>query len=199
LSGIVEFFQLVVLFAVIFDPPASFMVFVSALPHATNREKKLIAAYAVSLAFSLSFLVLLFGERLLYLFSTSIDEFRIAGGIILGILGIRMVLGSPLMNLDKEKKTSGNAVAAIIATPLLTGPAAITTIIIASGDFGILLTGLAVFTVLALTGAMFYFSSFFEKVLSRTAVQIISTILGLITISWGVSMITTGIKAIFFL
>ena len=122
---IVELLQLILLFFVIFDPPASFAVFISASSHMRLASKRKMASLAVLVAAGLSFLVLFFGESLLYVFSTTIDEFRIAGGIILLMLGIRMSLGLPLLHMDSLNGNSGKAIASLIGTPLLTGPAGI--------------------------------------------------------------------------
>jgi multiple antibiotic resistance protein len=188
-----ELIQLIVLFAVIFDPLASLALFIRA--SANEKNVNMLALYAVAVAAVLSFGVLLFGERLLGLFSTTISEFRIGGGIILLLLGIKMSLGAPLANMDGIEGNSSRAIAAIIGTPLLTGPAAITAIIVARADFGILSTGLAIAIVLAGTALLFIQAKHLAR--RKTFVQISSTFLGLVTISWGVKFIITGLKAMF--
>lgn len=187
--------QLTILFFVIFDPLASLIVFITASANMNKKERRLTATLAVLVAASLSFLVLLFGQNLLNLFSTTVDEFRIAGGIILGILGVKMALGLPLTHMKEVKNSSGRAIASIIGTPLLTGPATITTIIISVHDYGRLLTGLAVAIVLFLAAIIFYLSEIVNK-LGKTAIQVMSTILGLITLAWGVKFVANGLLAI---
>ncbi|MBS3169561.1 MarC family protein [Candidatus Woesearchaeota archaeon] len=186
------FYQLVVLFFVIFDPLASFVVFMVATRKMETRQRKITALLAVGVAASLSFLVLFFGETLLELFNTKIPEFQIAGGIILGILGVKMVLGYSLMDVEKLKDNSGWALASIIGTPLLTGPAAITSIILSAHEYGKSITGLAVGVVLLGTAVLFYNAERLRKILGKILIQVISTILGLITLSWGVKYILQG-------
>lgn len=188
--------QLVVLFFVIFDPLASLIVFTVASANMDKKERKITAALAVLVAAILSFLVLFFGQNLLNIFSTTIDEFRIAGGIILGILGVKMALGLPLTHMDDAKNSSGRAIASIIGTPLLTGPAAITAIIIAVNDYGTFVTGQAIAIVLGISAMIFCFAHIINK-LGKTTIQVMSTLLGLITLAWGVKMITSGLLTIF--
>lgn len=188
--------QLVILFFVIFDPLASLIVFITASAGMSREDRRLTATLAVLVAASLSFLVLMLGQNLLSLFSTNIDEFKIAGGIILGILGVKMSLGLPLTHLDDVKHSSGRAIASIIGTPLLTGPAAITAIIISVNDYGRILTGIAIAIVLGVAALIFCFSHLVNK-LGKTAIQVTSTLLGLITLAWGVKLITNGLLAIF--
>ena len=186
--------QLVVLFFVIFDPLASFVVFLAATAKMKETDKKRTAMLSVAVAAILSYVVLFFGNTLLTLFNTSIENFRIAGGIILVMLGIKMTLGLSLVNTEKDSKdNSVRAIAALIGTPLLTGPAAISSIIIAVNDYGFFITGLAITIIMAATAAMFYESFRFKRFLSPTTIQVLSTILGLVTLAWGVEFIRVGL------
>ncbi len=187
------FFQLLVLFFVIFDPLASFVLFSVATHKMTSIQRKTTAIIAVSVATTISFLVLFFGQTLLDLFNTKIVEFQIAGGIILGILGVKMVLGYSLVDVDRVEGDSSWAIASIIGTPLLTGPAAITSIILSVNDYGTFTTGLAVGVVLLGTAVLFYNAERMTKVLGKTMIQVTSTILGLITLSWGIKYILAGL------
>ena len=185
--------QLVVLFFVIFDPFVSLAVFTTATQKMDRKERKKTAFLAVAVAGIISLAVLLLGQKLLSLLSTSIDDFRVAGGIILGLLGIKMVWGQSLADTDSLKKGTGRAIAAIIGTPLLTGPAAITSIMIAATDYGRLIPGLAVAIVLGISAVMFYHANLIQKALGKTTLQVVSTLLGLITIAWGVKFIRMGL------
>ena len=190
-----ELVQLVILFFVIFDPPASLLVFFTSTRTLTHAERTRTGIYAVLIAAGLSFTVLFAGEALLALFNTSIDEFRIAGGIILALLGIRMTFGSPLLNIEHSKNNKGMALSALIATPFLTGPAAITAIIVSTRDFGYFLTSASITIVLCVTALMFHFSEFFNRT-GKTPIQVLSTIFGLVTLSWGVRFVIDGLKAL---
>ncbi|MFH1506753.1 MAG: MarC family protein [archaeon] len=187
--------QLIILFFVIFDPPASFAVFVAGTRNMTVVEKRKTAVYAVLFAAILSLVFLLFGEQVLQLFTTNINEFKVAGGIILGILGVKMALGHTIVD-TKSSDGEKRAVAAIIATPLLTGPAAITAIIISVHDFGMVLTGVAVAVVLIATALIFFTAEKINKLGGKTTIQMVSTILGLITLAWGVKFVMAGLQAI---
>jgi multiple antibiotic resistance protein len=117
---------------------------------------------------------------------------RVAGGVILGILGIKMALGHSLTDTEKIRGNS-KALASIIASPLMTGPAAITTIIITAHDYGMLLTGIPMSVVLLLSLAILYASSWVVKRIGETSIQVMSTMMGLITIAWAVMFIKTGL------
>ena len=185
--------ELIVLFLVIFDPLASFAVFLAATEGLSDREKRGIAVQAVLVAVALSLAVLLLGDRLLALFSLELRDFRVAGGIILGILGIKMTLGEPLTDVDKLRHNSGRAIAAIIGSPLLTGPAAITAIIVATHDHGRAVTGAAIAIVLGGTALLFLVGATLRRYLGTTTVHVLTTFLGLVTIGWGVYFVRAGL------
>src|SRR3989338_1926461 len=187
------FFQLLVLFWVIFDPWASFVVFTVATSSMQEKERKKTATIAVAVAAMISLLVLLLGQGFLELFNMNIKEFQVAGGIVLGVLGLKMVLGQSLVDVERVKGDSTWAIASIIGTPLLTGPAAIMTIIVSVSNYCRIVTGLAISIVLLGTALLFYNTKRAYRLLGRTAIQVISTILGLITLAWGVKYVLQGI------
>ncbi len=188
--------QLIVLFAVIFDPLASLVVFVIATASMEPTERRVTASLALLVAAGLSFIVLILGPSVLTVLNTSIDEFRVAGGIVLGILGLKMALGLPIANTEGVRGNSAKAIAALIGTPLLTGPATITTIIVTVTDYGAAVTGLAIAIVLAGTAVLFYNAERITRKLGHTAIQVTSTILGLVTLAWGVKFVAEGLLAI---
>jgi multiple antibiotic resistance protein len=159
-----------------------------------KKDKLRVALYATGVAMLVSAIFLLFGNEFLSLFSTNMNDVKVAGGILLGILGIKMALGLETENEEtKSGKSSKMAIASLIGTPLLTGPAAITTIIITAHDYGKAVTGLGVFIVLLSAGLLFLILSRIPKKINKTPLQVMSTILGLITLAWGVNFIRTGL------
>lgn len=184
--------QLVILFFVIFDPFVSMSVFFTATKELRNMERHKIAFWAIFVATIISVIFLLFGQETMTFMHISLTDLQAAGGIILALLGIKMALGHSLGETDKFSKTNAKAIAAIIGTPLLTGPAAITTIIISVAQYGIATTSLAVGIVLAFTALLLYFSPWLSKVLGKNATQVISTLMGIITLAWGIMFIKAG-------
>jgi len=185
--------QLVILFTVIFDPLSSFAVFTASTATMTAAEKKKTALYAVLAAAAMSYTILLVGAPLLNLFSVSISDFKIAGGIILAIFGIQMTIGQSMGDGGIKNASSVPAVAAIIATPLLTGPAAITAIIAAVNDYNIYVTGVAITIVLLITAAMFSLPTKVINKIGKTPIQFMSVIMGMITLAWGIRFIKDGL------
>ena len=169
----------------------SMALFFSATKDLISKERTKIAIISVSVAAALSALFLIFGTNVLAIMHIELKDFQVAGGILLILLGIQMAIGKA--NEDKYSHQNAKAVAAIIGTPLLTGPATITTIIISKTNSGILLTGLALLIVFSFTFLLFYFSPKITKYLGPNITQVITTLLGMVTISYGVIFIRTGL------
>ena len=184
--------ELFILFLVIFDPLASFAVFLAATRELPPARRRAIALEAVGLAAGISLAVLIFGEHLLILFQVTLDDFRVASGLLLAILGLKMTLGESLTPVERGNQPE-RAIAAIIATPLLTGPAAITAIIVCLHDYGRAATGTAVALVMGLTALLFIIGGHLQRFLPQVVVQVLSTFLGLVTIAWGVRFVRTGL------
>ncbi len=185
--------SLIILFFVIYDPLLSIPFFLNATKNMDKKERFKTATLAILVASIISIAVLFSGIRLLHLFNTNLDDFKVAGGIVLGLLGVKMVLGIPITEIEKGDNKSISGVAVIIGTPLLSGPAAITTIIISVSDYGLLTTGIAITLVLALTGILLYSAAKLLQFLGETTIQVSTTMMGLITLSWGVMFVRGGL------
>jgi multiple antibiotic resistance protein len=198
----VEFINLLVLFFVIIDPIKSFIYFFVKTNTLTKLERRKIAFLSIGIAIALLYVFLFFGAQVLEVLRINLNVFRIAGGILLGLSGAAMC-GVYLSRLSSESK-KGEAedenltTAIVIATPLLTGPAAITTVIISVIDHGMLMTGLTATLIFILTLILFLSSTFFTKIFNRSKVtlRVISTILGLITFANGIKFIMIGLHVI---
>jgi multiple antibiotic resistance protein len=194
MNPIEPFLQLFVLFFGIIDPLVSLGVFVSLTFDFSDAERRKTALYAVIVAAVPLLLFIFFGLGVLGLLNIELRNFQVAGGILLGILGIKMALGQNMSEEGKVTKgtRSAMAVATLIGTPLLTGPAAITTAIITSGTYGPVLTATASLAVLLSSFVLLLLSKRLLAVFGKTTFQLLSTMLGLVTIAWGVQFIRHG-------
>jgi len=188
-----ELIKLVVLFFVIIDPLMSAGLFFSATQNIKNNEKLRLVLISVGVAAILSALFLFFGTSVLDTLQINLTDFEIAGGIILTLLGIQMTIGRAGKESEKYTHENARAIASIIGTPLLTGPATITTIIISTSTYGILLTGLALLIVFLITFLLLYFSTKINKLVGPNITKVITTLLGLITLVYGVAYIKLGL------
>jgi multiple antibiotic resistance protein len=138
----------------------------------------------------------------------SLDSFRIAGGIILAILGIDMIHArksvdeNELNNIPHNYSMVISSAIIPVAIPLTTGAGTFSTIIILADSIGknwslyFQLIG----AILLQTGfifVIFRYSDSILRVLGRTGMSVLIRIVGLFTLALGVQFITSGLKVIF--
>ena len=133
---------------VIMGPFASIPVFLSMTKNMNERQKANAASYAVGIAAIVLFAFLFFGQAILSIFRIDFQSLKIAGGIVLSILGVELVLGfSPA-----RKKYGPSPAIVLIGTPLLTGPGVIVTTVIFVQEYGYIITTIAAVAALASSG-----------------------------------------------
>ncbi|HNT60532.1 MAG TPA: MarC family protein [Candidatus Bilamarchaeaceae archaeon] len=187
-----EFIQAFILLYVIMDPLLSLAAFFSLTRGMPTNECRKIATQAAMVAAVPLFGFIFFGSGLLALLSVSMSSFQVAGGIVLIFLGLQLALGIAFPK-DKEDENDKSAIAVVIGTPLITGPAVIATSILLADKFGKETTALAGLAALVGMWLVLWFAAFIHDKLGRSGLKVLSTMMGIITIAWGVEFIRTGL------
>ncbi len=133
---------------------------------------------------------LLVGKSILTLFGIGVEDFAIAGALIIFALGAEMILGIELFKPDPDATASASIVP--IAFPLIAGAGTLTTILTLKAEFeqiniaiGILLNLIFVFVVLKST-------NWLERKLGKTGVDVLRRIFGIILLSIAVKIFKTN-------
>ena len=204
----VNFF--VALFALI-DPVGNTPLFAASTVGARPAGRRLTAAYMA--AFSFVFLAFFFlsGLWLLRYFGIGLAAFRIAGGILLFLLGLDMARGNLADNLGEAASESGELSARAyarlrfqrlvvpFAMPLLVGPGAISCVVIYAGEANQLgiagdAAGLGVIAAVSVTILMaFWFAGAITHALGRVGTVIVIRVLGLILCALAVQFVMAGV------
>ncbi len=179
------FFALFVIMDVLGNVPI-FMVFTEKY---TKKHRVKSANHAFYAASIILLIFLFFGTTILNLFNISITNFRIGGGILIILIGIKVSLG---LHLKEERAKSYEIATVPMATPLLVGPGTITTIIILVQQYGYFITVLAAIANLLFTWLALRKTQFIFNFIGRQGSDAISRIMGLIILAIGVSFITSG-------
>lgn len=176
---------------VLINPFSSLTVLLAA--HGQGLPVRRLAAGAVMTAFLVAVSLALVGPFLLRVFGISLDSFRIAGGIVLLLLGVETVRRRedrqvPVSNID--------GLMSILATPTMTGPATITYVTLKTHEIGLgpLLVNLTVaFSAVALVVGVFVL--LIPRIHTRV-VNIISRVLGLFLTAVAIEMMAKGLTGI---
>jgi multiple antibiotic resistance protein len=204
----VNFF--VALFALI-DPVGTAPLFAAATTGAPPAGRRLTAAYIALFAFVFMSIFFLTGLTLLRFFGISLPAFRIAGGVLLFLLGLDMARGDLASNLaDGAGNAAGlsardyaaagfERLVVPFAMPLLIGPGAISTAVIYAGEAGKLgfageAAGIGVILAIAVSIlASFWFAGLITRLLGRIGMIIVIRVLGLILCAMAVQFIMAGV------
>jgi multiple antibiotic resistance protein len=188
MAGFLEAF---VLLLGIMDPLVSLVALLAFTKGMKDDERTKVAVRAVMVAALVFFVFAIGGGVMLQVLGIHIESFRAAGGIVLILLGIQMGLG---ISFPKEKEDVSE-IAVVIGTPMITGPATISTAIILADSYGVLTTSLAGAAALLLTFIILIFAPHIDRLAGRGGVRIMSTMMGIITIAWGLQFLLTGVNA----
>lgn len=186
---------------IILDPLLSVSMFINLTQNLTKKEVIRQAFVATSVAGALMLSFLLFNDIVFQLLGIELESFKVAGGVILFILGLQIVLGLDIggssaghKSLSDPDRVGKKAMAGvIIGTPIMCGPGTITTVMILGAQNGIWLTLLASVLALVCIWLVLVFSMQIRRLLGETIIVILSKIMGLLLTAMAVHTIWTGI------
>jgi len=146
--------------------------------------KATIASAALMIAF------LFVGESLLGFFGVDIQSFAIAGGIVIFILGLEMILGIKLMRSNPDVK---EATVFPIAFPLIAGAGTLTTILTLKAEFHLynLLGGIIVN--LLIIYAVLKSSNYIQRALGKNGAEVLRKVFGIILLAIAIKLVRNNL------
>jgi multiple antibiotic resistance protein len=200
-----EYLRFTVTLVAVLDPFLAVPIFLTLTAgRGVEGRKRLINAVVLTV-----FLVLtgaaVFGEPLLKVIGASLPGFRVGGGLVLLLMALAMLnaeAGKVRQNPEEaEEMRSGDLSGVVpLAIPLLAGPGAIGTTIIAAQAGGAAHTGLVIFCVAAVCTLLFVVLRLAERIGSRmgtTGLNIATRLLGLLLTAIAIEMMAHGLRELF--
>lgn len=196
--------EIVTIFLAVFivvDPFGIVPVFISLTPGFSPARRHRTIAKAVIVAFVVLCIFIFSGSAILRFLGIQPGSFFIAGGILMFIISIDLLLGRP-----GRTKTSGNEggeerddVSIFpLAIPMLAGPGAITTVFLYVSEdqlpsfIPFVLAG-SVAVALSMAAITMLISSFLLRVLGRTGVSVIERLMGIVLTGLSVQFVYDGL------
>lgn len=180
----------------IMNPLANTTVFVALTGNLSREDKLKTAKKAVIITFVIIVLFAVLGKTLFHFFGISLPALRIAGGILVFLIGYHMLHGKG-SSLHKGADSSPDDIAiSPLAVPILAGPGTIATTISysASGGWTEICITLSVFFTLCVTTYVCFISG--DRILSfigKNTLNIVTRLMGLILTVIGAQMLIEGI------
>lgn len=206
MHSIREYVNIFVTLVAIVDPLGAVPIFVSLTSDQSPQARRWtawITAFTVALVLIGS---AWFGGYLLGFFGISISSFRIAGGILLLMMGISMLHAQSNYGVrrpgEAAQEPEKDSIAVIpLAIPLLSGPGAISSMTIFSyrdrtWTHLAVLTGISIL-VAGVTGATLRLSQPISRMLGKTGVNVAVRLMGLLLSAVAVQFIADGMIQLF--
>jgi multiple antibiotic resistance protein len=174
----------------IVDPLGNIPIFVGLTETMADAQRKKVYNIATLVGFILLLVFAFTGSEILTIFGISIESFEVAGGILLLIIAIRILISGSI----HENAESPESIGAVpIAIPLLVGPGAITTTIFNLQAYGTVAAILAVVIVLSITWVILRFINGIYRFLGKTGSIVIARVMALLIAAIAIQYILTGI------
>jgi len=191
----------------IVNPIGGIPIFISATRGWSDQERAKTARTVAITVFSVLFASLFLGDRILDFFSISISSFLVGGGILVLLLAISMLQAkeSPIRQTPEEAEEAADkqAVGVVpLGIPLLAGPGAISSVIIAAhhvkgGIIGHAKLVLPILLISLIVWGIFLLSVRIANRFGTTGINIVTRLMGLILAAMAVEFIAKGLGELF--
>ena len=194
------FIQTFFLYFIVIDPLGTTPLFLIVTQHMETKEKIKTALSATTIATIILLFFALLGSSLLSYLNISFPAFTVAGGVILFLISMEMLFDKRQQRKENDLDYNSERVSVFpLATPLLAGPAGITSVIVSVSDIGNNFTNQVVgmfslITVLFITFIIFFIVSKSSKAINKKIISVISRVIAIILAGLSVQYILDGIK-----
>lgn len=167
-------------------------IFISLTVGIKKKDRRKIIFQSVVTAGLLAFGFIFLGKGVFKLLGITVSDFMVAGGAILFVISINDIL-----NPIKKSRIPPQALGAVpIGTPLIVGPAVLSTSLILMETLGLYPTLISVSVNVILAGIIFLFSDYLIKLLGDAGARALSKVMSLLLGAIAVMMIRKGILEI---
>ncbi len=182
---------------IIVNPSSTLALFSVITSKASKKERIKTARTAAMYASVLLIIFAIAGSSILAYLGIEIYALRIAGGILLGFVGLDMLRSGEQFGEsppDKKQKSPSDMALVPLALPSLSGPGAITVTIVSMQNPEIpwWMVILAILLTMVITFVIFMGSVVVIRVLGKKGMDAFTRIMGLLTVSIAVQFALTG-------
>ena len=182
------------IFFIILEPIGSIPIFLSLTRDMSPIQRRKTLQRAVLFALPMLMVVAVVGHWILYLFKISLHTFMIAGGSLLFLVAIKLLLvGRWEVEAEEREEVSIFP----IAIPLLTGPGAITTAMMMVQAKGIFITFPSILLAFVGVALVFRFIEPLYKILGKHGSNGIGKVMAIFIAAIAVNFVLTGIQHYF--
>ncbi len=187
---------------VIVDPPASIALFLAMGSDLDKRGLQSVATRACAFAALVLLTFLVVGEGLLNHIGVELYSLRIAGGLMLGTVGMNMLKEGQKPSRKIIPVASGGEISmgdsvdfdlVPLGMPMLAGPGAITLVILMGTTYGFRAVALAILVVMAFSLSLFFLATNMRNVVGENSTRAITRVMGLLIVTTAVQYFLDGL------
>lgn len=202
LSGYLRFF---VTLAAVLDPFLAVPIFLALTAARGEAERRNLVRVVTITVFAVLAVSAVVGEQLLLLIGASLAAFRVGGGLVLLLMALAMLnaqAGGVRQSQDEARELQSGELSGVvpIAVPLLAGPGAISTTIIAAQAGGAAHMGAiigCIALVCALTWTVLSLAHPIGARMGTTGLNIATRLLGLLLAALAIQTMAEGLRQLF--
>ena len=178
------------------DAIANIPIFLSLVESSTQRHKHKIILDAVKTSTAVAIIFMCLGKWVFSLLGVTIPDFQIAGGLLLFVLSTRLLFPGAqkdtlMHNHDKDLGVFP------LGTPLITGPAVLTTTLMMMNTFGIMPTLVSLILNMGIVWLTLAKADFIMKIIGPSGTRAFSKIMYILLAAIAVMMVRHGIFGVF--
>lgn len=190
---------------IMMNPLGSLSIFLQLTDKLSRAAQQKIALTASIAMICIMIVTVWTGKELLNVLGITIPSFRFAGGIILLLMGLSMLQSreSPVSHTseDDEAAKERHSIAVVpMALPIIIGPGAISTLIIAAGDFPQLINKMWMSVLCGCLavgmGLILYFAIPIARLVGASVIKVVTRIMGMIIMAIAVGMLADGLTGL---
>lgn len=146
-------------------------------------NQSILVAFLVALVFAF------IGHQIFHVLGVQLYDFKVAGGIVLLLIGIADLHSGP----DAAKNLSGSTGVVPLAVPLITGPGVLTALALQIPTFGYFITILSLLANYLLAWVILRKSDRITRVIGHDGTVVISKLAALLLVAIAIAMIRSGL------
>jgi multiple antibiotic resistance protein len=178
------------------DAIGNIPIFISLVEGATKKQKHKIIIDSVSTATAVAILFMFIGKATLTILGVSIQDFQIAGGTLLFIIAVRLLLPG-MQKIFLSNNHDKDIGVFPLGTPLITGPAVLTTTLMMLDSFGITPTFVSLVINMIIVWVTLVEADTIMKFMGSGGTRAFAKIMYILLAAIGVMMVRRGVLGVF--
>ncbi|MBI5098339.1 MAG: MarC family protein [Nitrospirae bacterium] len=164
-------------------------IFISVTSEIAEDQKKIVVRHSIITALAVSLAFVAVGEAVFRILGITVDDFKIAGGLVLLVIAVL-----DLLRYSGERRKIEDTIGVVpIGVPLIVGPAVLTTLIVLIDHYGVTPTIISLIINLIIVWASFVKAQEITRLIGKNGIIALSKVMAILLASIAVMMIRLGV------